>query len=82
LPTIGRMQRAVDESFNYQPMNRVIVGAWYNDPKGLDLRAEYGHIGSSKDGRDIIKEDGFYALAGWHAGKFLRWYVMISIVIR
>ena len=60
-----------DESFNYQPMNRVIVGAWYNDPKGLDLRAEYGHIGSSKDGRDIIKEDGFYALAGWHAGKFL-----------
>ena len=60
-----------DESFNYQPMNRVIVGAWYNDHKGLDLRAEYGNIGSSKDGRDIIKEDGFYALAGWHAGKFL-----------
>ena len=45
-------------------MNRVIVGAWYNDPKGLDLRAEYGHIGSSKDGRDIIKEDGFYCFVG------------------
>ena len=29
------------------------------------------HIGCSTDGRDISKEDGFYALAGWHAGKFL-----------
>ena len=45
LPTIrGEYKGTVnDESFNYQPMNRVIVGAWYNDPKGLDLRAEYAH---------------------------------------
>lgn len=29
-------------------MNRVIAGAWYFDPNGLDLRAEYGHIKVAK----------------------------------
>ena len=29
-------------SGKYSPMNRMVVGAWYNDPQGLDLRAEYG----------------------------------------
>lgn len=60
-----------EESFQYQPMDRYIIGAWYNAPQGLDLRAEYGHIGSSKDGSSLVKEDGFYTLAGYHAGKFL-----------
>ena len=35
-----------------------------------NLSLSNGHL-PMKDGRDIIKEDGFYALAGWHAGKFL-----------
>lgn len=52
-------------------MTRYIFGAWYNDPQGLDLRAEYGHIGSKKDGADIVKEDAFYALAGYHIGAWL-----------
>lgn len=50
-----------------QDMNRFIVGAWYNDPMGLDLRAEYGHIAAD----EYVKEDGFYALAAYHIGKWL-----------
>lgn len=53
---------------NYMPMNRVITGAWYYDPNGLDLRAEYGHI-ESDDAN--VKEDGFYFLAAYKIGKFL-----------
>ena len=49
-------------------MNRVIAGAWYFDPNGLDLRAEYGHIKSSEAN---VEEDGFYALAAYRFGKFL-----------
>lgn len=64
----------------YQPMNRAVVGAWYNDPNGLDLRAEYGLMNSSRkiEGKqtDLVKESGAYVFAGWHLGKFLpmlRW---------
>ena len=53
---------------NYQAMNRVITGAWYYDPNGLDLRAEYGHIKSDDANVD---EDGFYFLAAYKIGKFL-----------
>ncbi|WP_299098773.1 porin [uncultured Alistipes sp.] len=63
-------------SGNYNPMNRYVVGAWYDNPKGLDLRAEYGHMKSNVGGVDIVKENGVYVLAGWHLGKFLpivRW---------
>ena len=49
-------------------MNRFITGAWYYDPNGLDLRAEYGHI-QSDDAN--VKEDGFYVLAAYKFGKFL-----------
>lgn len=59
------------EAFKHQPTTRGFIGAWYNDPNGLDLRTEYGYMGSSKDGRDIIKENSFYALAGYRVGKFL-----------
>ena len=57
----------------YLPMNRFIAGAWYNNPTGLDVRAEYGMIKSDKGNVD---EAGAYVLAGWHAGKWLpvvRW---------
>ena len=60
----------------YMPMNRFVVGAWYNDPNGLDLRAEYGFMKSDKDGKTYVDEQGAYVLAGYHAGKFLplvRW---------
>lgn len=63
-------------SGNYNPMNRYVVGAWYDNPKGLNLRAEYGHMKSAVGGVDIVKENGAYVLAGWHLGKFLpivRW---------
>ncbi|WP_018339696.1 porin [Butyricimonas synergistica] len=53
---------------NYQAMNRVITGAWYYDPNGLDIRAEYGHIKSDDANVD---EDGFYALAAYRFGKFI-----------
>ena len=61
---------------DYQPMNRFIVGAWYNDPQGLDLRAEYGMIKAENGGVDLVKETGAYVLAGYHVGKWLpvvRW---------
>ena len=57
----------------YLPMNRFIAGAWYNNPTGLDVRAEYGMIKSDKGNVD---EEGAYVLVGWHAGKWLpvaRW---------
>ena len=63
-------------SGSYNPMNRFVVGAWYDNPKGLNLRAEYGHMKSAVGGEDVVKENGAYVLAGWHLGKFLpivRW---------
>lgn len=60
----------------YNPMNRYVVGAWYDNPKGLNLRAEYGHMSSVVGGTDVVMESGAYVLAGWHLGKFLpivRW---------
>ena len=63
-------------SGSYNPMNRYAVGAWYHNPKGLNLRAEYGHMKSAVGGVDVVKENGAYVLAGWHLGKFLpivRW---------
>ena len=63
-------------SGSYNPMNRFVVGAWYDNPKGLNLRAEYGHMQSAVGGVDVVKENGAYVLAGWHLCKFLpivRW---------
>ena len=63
-------------SGSYNPMNRFVVGAWDDNPKGLNLRAEYGHMKSAVGGVDVVKENGAYVLAGWHLGKFLpivRW---------
>lgn len=63
-------------SGSYNPMNRFVVSAWYDNPKGLNLRAEYGHMKSAVGGVDVVKENGAYVLAGWHLGKFLpivRW---------
>jgi hypothetical protein len=58
------------------PFERAIVGAWYNDPTGWDLRAEYGYLHGSKNGQRVLQEAGAYVLAGYHIGKFLpvlRW---------
>ena len=60
----------------YNPMHRFVAGAWYNDPNGLDLRAEYGILTSKVSGTKVFDEQGAYVLAGYHAGKFLpivRW---------
>jgi len=66
----------VGASNKYNPMHRFVVGAWYNDPNGLDLRAEYGLMKSKKEGITWVDEQGAYVLAAYHAGKFLpmvRW---------
>ncbi len=58
---------------NYLPMNRFIVGAWYNDPNGLSLRSEYGYIRSNEAN---VKEQGLYVLAAYRLNKFqpvVRW---------
>lgn len=58
---------------DYLPMNRIVAGAWYNNPAGLIVRSEYGSIRSDRAG---VKEEGLYALAGWRLGKWLpivRW---------
>ena len=63
-------------SGDYNPMTRYVVGAWYDNPRGLNLRAEYGHMKSRVNKADVVKENGAYVLAGWLWGKFLpivRW---------
>lgn len=62
----------------YETMNRFIAGAWYNNPTGLDLRAEFGMLKGAKvsDGVYGVDEMGAYVLAGYHIGKWLpvvRW---------
>lgn len=60
----------------YMPMNRFVAGLWYNDPTGLDFRAEYGFMKSKKNDVKYVDEQGAYVLLGYHAGKFLpivRW---------
>ncbi len=54
----------------YLNFNRAIFGFWYNDPNGLDLRAEYGFGKAKKHGTDYIKEHGAYILAGYRLGKW------------
>lgn len=63
-------------SGKYNPLNRFVVGAWYNDPNGLDLRAEYGVMTSKVDDVKFVDEQGAYFLAAYHIGKWLpmvRW---------
>lgn len=72
-PVVDADGNAVKESKPYLPMNRFIVGAWYNDPNGLSLRSEYGYIKSSKAN---VKEQGVYVLAAYRFDKFqpvVRW---------
>ena len=54
-------------TWKYKSMNRYMLGAWYNDPMGLDLRAEYGHMQAGS----AVKEDGAYVLAAYHVGDWL-----------
>ena len=66
----------IADGSKYNPMHRFVVGAWYNDPQGIDLRAEYGLLKSKVDGQKRLDEQGAYVLAGYHAGKWLpmvRW---------
>lgn len=43
-------------SGKYNPLNRFVVGAWYNDPNGIDLRAEYGVMTSKVDNVKLVDE--------------------------
>lgn len=63
-----------NENGRFQPMNRFIIGAWYNNPEGLTLRTEFGKLKS--DSNTKLDETAAYVLAGWRAGKWLpmvRW---------
>lgn len=70
---------------NYHPMNRFVVGAWYNDPNGLDLRAEFGRLIAGKyknmnyslngqtvshDSNRPVDEIGFYVLAAYRIQSY------------
>lgn len=58
----------------YQSMNRFVLGAWYNNPKGLTLRSEFGRIKSNSEIK--VDEIGAYVLAGYYVNKWLpmlRW---------
>lgn len=66
--TIGG-EDAVELPF-YLNYNRAIFGLWYNDPNGLDLRAEYGFGIAKKHGDKYIKEHGAYIFAGYRLGKW------------
>ena len=59
------------EGHKHQSMDRIVAGAWYDNPLGLDLRGEYGHCRARYKGSDIVNENTFYILAAWHLGKFL-----------
>lgn len=76
---------------NYHPMNRFVIGAWYNNPNGLDLRAEFGRLIAGKyknmnysmDGNTYthnssrpVDEIGFYVLAAYRI-KGYRWLPVI-----
>ncbi|NCD00267.1 MAG: porin [Bacteroidia bacterium] len=56
----------------YNEMNRMIIGTWYNNPKGFDFRTEYGFL---KGNNDSFDERGAYVLLGYHiltkSGEFL-----------
>ena len=61
---------------DYAPMNRVVVGAWYDNPTGLLLRGEYGMMKSKVENVEEVNQEGAYVIAGWHANKWLpvvRW---------
>lgn len=61
---------------NYNPMHRFVVGAWYNDPNGLDLRGEWGFLKSKTHDVTVFNERGAYVFLGWHFPKWLpmvRW---------
>lgn len=57
---------------DYKNMNRLILGAWYNNPEGFFLRAEYGLL---KGEKKTFDERGAYAITGYHfqtnCGEFL-----------
>ncbi len=60
----------------YNPMSRMVAGAWYKDPNGLDIRGEYGMMKSKVDGTQVVDEAGAYVLVGYQVGKWLpivRW---------
>ncbi len=48
---------------SYETMNRTILGAWYNNPKGLLVRSEYGIL---KGENNSFDENSIYLLAGYH----------------
>ena len=64
----GESKHITDE---YVPMSRFILGAWYQAPSGLGLRAEYGSMKGTLGNNNIVDEKGFYALASYKMGKFL-----------
>ena len=47
----------------YNEMNRMIIGTWYNNPKGFDFRTEYGYL---KGENNSFDERGVYVLLGYH----------------
>ncbi len=55
-------------------MSRMVVGSWYHNPEGLDIRGEYGMIKSHDDKATEFEQKGAYVLIGYHFGNFLLTY--------
>lgn len=59
------------DGYRNQPMTRVIGGVLYDNPTGIDIRAEYGYSTAKHKGFHVVKENSFYVLAAYHLGRFL-----------
>ncbi|MDY3063093.1 MAG: porin, partial [Bacteroidaceae bacterium] len=70
--TFGSMEKSMTSAEDRgTELNRFVGGAWYNNPEGFDVRAEYGMMNGAG-----VKEQGAYGLIGYHFGKILpiaRW---------
>ncbi len=54
----------------YKPMQRAMIGAWYQGENGLTLRSEYGIMNSTQFGTTLVNEHGVYLLASYKRGEW------------
>lgn len=55
----------------YVPLNRLIVGSWYNNPTGWYVRGEFGYQSSSKYGVKLVEEYGAYLVFAYQFPKWI-----------
>lgn len=55
----------------YIPLHRLVIGTWYNNPQGIDIRGEFGHLSSSKNKIKLVDEYCGYLLFAYHYQKWI-----------